>query len=462
MRRVSLFLLLLACSLQAQDPAAFLNRLTPWTENASAVSGASLTEVIFHNGQFLAASDTNHVFISPDGIEWEQVETGISGYAIAAGSDGYVIVGARWDEEAGKAVAAAVHSPDGREWTLEELPPDLPTLTAVAYGNDMWLAVGRAGAIARRSLEGKWEVVAPWALYPNTYFSGLSFGEGAFIATTYSFLLLRSTDGGDTWMIIDVGFSQIRYQNGIFLAFGDSISHSKDGGTRWISAESLRSTQVRSISYDGTYFFAVGTESVDGVPTTYDYASTDGVGWTKAESAIEKQQNSIVQGAGKAVVVGIDGLVRTSSLYFSKAEIWLRDHLANASDGQLAFAADPDQDGLLNLAEYAFGLRPDNAASASPIVLRTRAGDEARSAVATCRSDDPDLIFTCYSSSNLRDWRSDTLSFDAESDGWTLASSDLRLEFTKTDTDQLWKLTLYPNEPGADIFIRIGVEHRPQ
>jgi hypothetical protein len=174
-RRYLLLLLFVYSPSSAQDPADFLNRAAPWNDGGAGIT-TSISDVIYHDSRFLAPSETNQVFISKDGIGWESAETGISGYAIAAGSDGYMVVGARWDEELGRAVAAAAHSPDGMEWTLEELPAGLDWLTGVAFGNDAWMAVGRAGVALRKNANGEWEKLDPGFLYTNTYYSGIAFG----------------------------------------------------------------------------------------------------------------------------------------------------------------------------------------------------------------------------------------------------------------------------------------------
>lgn len=450
----------------AQNPADFLNRLEPWTDNGS-VATAWLSEVTFHEGQFLAPSQVDNVFISQNGLDWAAVETGIAGYAIGVGSDGYLIVGARWDDELGIPVAAAVHSLDGAEWVQEDIPVGLDMLTGVAFGNDAWLAVGQAGVILRKPLGGVWEELDPDFLYPDPYFNGLAFGDGAFVTIAGS-SILRSTDNGDTWVRVNSGISggddvgvasDIQYRNGLFLLSGDSIASSRDGGLTWTRAVGIDKTRIRSVTYDGVYFFAVGRRLVDGEYLYFNYASVDGINWVQTESEIEAQQNGVALGGGVAVVVGNEGLAQASANYLTQAEAWLRNNLSDAPTNLWKFTADADRDGLPNLAEYAFGSLANDAASAAHLDWEAAPiGDESQSVELTFRSDDPALKFTLYHSENLRDWTQHPLSFDESSKTWNLVSEDLVLASATPLTEGLWRLSIRAIESRPNTFIRIGVE----
>ena len=92
---------------------------------------------------------------------------------------------------------------------------------------------------------------------------------------------------------------------------------------------------------------------------------------------------------------------------------WRLLHFGNTTTGQAADAADPDGDGLKNLAEYAFGTHP-LAPSTLPVQATkiTASGQEYLS-VTFPRRKHPDVRYIVEVSSDLIDWTADTLQIGA-------------------------------------------------
>ena len=133
-------------------------------------------------------------------------------------------------------------------------------LTAVAYGNGTFTAVGHDGRI-QTSPEGiSWTICNSGI---ETDLGGIVFGNNLFLAVGSGGTVLSSPDGvnwskrnsGTTNQLSDVAFG-----NGTFVAVGDSgtIITSPDGET-WTPQPSGVTAWLRGVAYGNSRFVAVGT-----------------------------------------------------------------------------------------------------------------------------------------------------------------------------------------------------------
>ena len=126
-----------------------------------------------------------------------------------------------------------------------------PTMNAVSYGNNIFVAVGgqwewngevssRKGTIWRSADNGhNWhKVTSPTEIH----FNDVTFGNNTFVAVGDNGTIVRSTDNGATWNNTNVGGSSIQtitFGDNTFVASGwNGIMRSTDNGATWDNATS--------------------------------------------------------------------------------------------------------------------------------------------------------------------------------------------------------------------------------
>jgi hypothetical protein len=142
-------------------------------------------------------------------------------------------------------------------------------LKDIAYGNGCFVAVGDryhspgySGIIAYSDDGRTWEVIKdnPFNDY-GIYISAVAYGNGRFIAVGWGGKVACSTDA-KTWIpvenIAEKDFTDIVYGNGLFIAgFGSGLVYSRDGET-WVAVEGFDTSWISCIAH-GNGRFIVGT-----------------------------------------------------------------------------------------------------------------------------------------------------------------------------------------------------------
>ena len=200
-------------------------------------------------------------------------------------------------------------STDGVQWTARVTPAD-NDWTAITHGDGLFVAVAQSGAGNRvmTSPDGiNWTIRSSAA---DRAWLGVVYAEGLFVAVSNSNEFMTSPDG-ITWTSRAVPqynfWSSIAYGNGTFVVVsyngtGNRAMTSPDGIT-W----TVRSTPVdnawSSVTYGGGLFAAVSyTGSGDRVMT-----SPDGITWTSRSSPADVSWRSITHGGGEFVAVASHG-----------------------------------------------------------------------------------------------------------------------------------------------------------
>ncbi len=137
--------------------------------------------------------------------------------------------------------------------------------------------------------------------------SGITYGNGIFVAVGYSGTILTSPDGV-TWTPktsgTDYGLQGVAYGNSTFVAVGEfgTIITSPDGAT-WIARPSGSSSSLRGIAFGAGLFVAVGEKATILI-------SPDGITWTRTTSGGSATLRGVAFGNG-TFVAGGDGIILT-------------------------------------------------------------------------------------------------------------------------------------------------------
>jgi hypothetical protein len=360
-----------------------------WVQRTSGTQH-NLTGVKFGNGKFVAVGDGGVIITSPDGISWTPTESGtdFDFYGLTFGkdmfvvgsfysrgdsrgvqdailtsrdglswtktwtapstdrfdqligatfaNDTFVVVGYGENSEAGNTLLLLT-SNNATNWTRRAVPSSGYTsyLSAAAYQNGTFVAVGTTGFIATSTNALDWIQQAPGdpffpsglkpnipasgprALFwrqryqlpaPETGPSGIAFGNGRFASLTSGFSY-TSTDGTN-WESHPLpssiaGLNSFTFANGLFIGV-DSIGavlSSPDGAT-W-TLQRVVPMNLFGVGGANGLFVAVGGNG-------RIMTSQDAVTWSEQSSGVDVNLNSVAFGKGLFVVVGDFDVILTS------------------------------------------------------------------------------------------------------------------------------------------------------
>ena len=216
-------------------------------------------------------------------------------------------------------------------------------LSAVAFGNGMFTAVGDNGVILISSDGVNW---TPGISETDDLYD-VTFGAGVFVVGGGD-KILTSPDGvyWTTITLADTSFfvSRITYGNGIFVAVGVFTFISSTDGINW-SGSNIQQTPLSSSSYDGVvyangiYYLVNHYGSVygDRYSVTLFIDGVDG-GPTNVECA-----NTVAYGNGTFVIVNNGCPFRSRSFFYNPPH----SDILISSDGKVwANIANPLKDGV--------------------------------------------------------------------------------------------------------------------
>ena len=166
-----------------------------------------------------------------------------------------------------------------------------PTINAIAYGNNRFVAVGQNGKMAYSTNGITWTAAADSTIWDYTSgtsttiykssINAIAYGGGKFVAGDARGKMAYSADGVSWTAVADSTFGtsnnaiySIAYGGGRFVAVGQKVAYSNDGVT-WTAVSGSGLGTAQAIAYgNGRFVAAFGI-----VDMAY---STDGVSWTAA------------------------------------------------------------------------------------------------------------------------------------------------------------------------------------
>ena len=286
----ALALMLTAASLAADE-------FSRWTWRVPSPPSILFRKVIFAQDQFVAVGEAGAIMTSTNGTRWfleETVTTNrlqnvlCSDRFVASGNYGTVVV-----------------SPEARHWQLATFPSN-NLIAALAYGNDVYVALDHTGYFFRSTNALAW---TPTSTRARTGGTDMVFGEGMFVAVGPFGMILTSPNGLD-WVERESGTTggivSIAYGEGRFVAVGGEgtqglILFSEDG-INWVFQ--LTDTLLTDVTYaDGRFVIVGGNFGGPGVSLSSD----DGTYFAGAEGAsgLDRPMHGVACGNGVCVAVGV-------------------------------------------------------------------------------------------------------------------------------------------------------------
>lgn len=295
-----------------------------WTRR-SPLTG-SVVKVIYAGDQFVAVGANGTILTSPDGEEWKEQRSGTTVFLISVAHGRGQFVALDGDTD------VVLTSADAIGWTLHHA--GLSRFTDVAFGQEMFVAVGLSGLIATSSNGTQWEQVPRST---GCTLEAIAFGQGSFVVSAASTSRLLMSEDGRTWRaglnpfatvqhaicfgatnFVSVGYlsslagtsSEATWQIGslgeeyfgvtfgqdVFVAVGRQgrVSTSQDGRA-WQHASVGPGWVLKSVAYSGSRFVTVGPSLL---------FSDDAKTWSRPQRGIFDPLRSIAVNGDLLVAVG--------------------------------------------------------------------------------------------------------------------------------------------------------------
>ena len=284
-----------------------------WEMRESGV-GAQFNQVIYAQGAFVAVGSGGTILSSTNGTDWVSHQTSVSydlrGVVFADGK--YVIVGFYFIEASGAAGKLILTSDRLEQWTVKQYPSSQP-LNQVTYGNGFFLAVGggpnTVPATILTSTNGlDWSDLSRSDIYSLT---AVGFGNGVFV-TVNNFGDIWTSSDRTNWFNQTIGDFPamwcVSFLDNQFLVPGASavsgtrVILTSTNGTNWAGFDSTAADPLFAITGDevgeGGYV-AVGRHG-------QIVSSSDASTWTSEtiylfNQATNKVPRKIVYGNGRFV-----------------------------------------------------------------------------------------------------------------------------------------------------------------
>ncbi|KPU44786.1 N-acetylmuramoyl-L-alanine amidase LytC precursor [Oxobacter pfennigii] len=295
-----------------------------WSYRSPLPAPNIMENAIFINGKYMAVGYSGTLITSPDGITWQKVDVGTDTDRltdIAYGNGKYVIAAT-----AGDYVARIYTSEDGLSWNETAAVPH-HWLYGVTYGDDGFVAVGKAGKILRSDDGENWDVITVnpmrFTLLSVVYADGKYVAAGMGSQSNYPKGGIMTSDDGETWTETHTHSAytlwDITNGRGTFVAVGGASSGSyyictSPDGVTWTQRSSFGSSyaQLLSVNYDSGIgrFIAVGSTNSGGSSGSnkaFITTSFDGISWTDRSDATKTGFRVVVIDANDSEYVAMGG-----------------------------------------------------------------------------------------------------------------------------------------------------------
>ena len=145
------------------------------------------------------------------------------------------------------------------------------------------------------------------------------------------------------------------------------------------------------------------------------------------------------------------------------AASWLVSKLPGvSSEYQTFMLSDPDEDGVLNLLEYATGSDPAVPGPFCMIAVDLDSPSQSKELKVKVRGDDPELNFTLLHGSDLSQMREASLNFDGSTSTWNTPSSDITILSAVDLGGGIWQLGVQVTDATNQLFARMRVGFNDQ
>lgn len=261
-----------------------------WTQRTGIIDN-DWRSITYGNGRYLAVAGSgagNRVMFSPEGITWNSVAASEANewnsviYGYYGGLHTFIATA-----KSGSANRVMRSTNNGVTWSSISLPVASQTMSwnSVAFGNNIFIAVSSEGAVIK-SVDGG----ATWVHISTAVTSGKVWNSVAFISASNKFIAtgasnktMYSNDYGDTWTLGTIptspgDWASIAYGNNRYVAIDKSYGYTmySFNGTSWTLGPSIPYS-LTSVVFSNGLFVATITDF-------YVYLSSDGINWTLART----------------------------------------------------------------------------------------------------------------------------------------------------------------------------------
>lgn len=278
-----------------------ISGLTPSTVR----DASSFTDIVYANNMFVASTDSDGIWTSPDGQAWTQRFNDGPVSAIEYSNGLFVGVQQYVD-------GSSYTSPDGINWTRHNNA--LPSMAR-------WGMTSGAGVFVAINWDGNQQISTStdginWTLHDTTgdpeWLAG-AYGNGRFVVTTHfgDSRIRYSDNNGATWSLYDTGVlahvSSVIFVNGQFVATGNygRIWTSPDGLT-WTLQTTGNANNWQRVVYTGNQYIVLGSDQHNNYMT-----SPNAITWTTQAlpGAVTPNRywTGLAAGGGNVVGVSFDG-----------------------------------------------------------------------------------------------------------------------------------------------------------
>ncbi len=201
--------------------------------------------------------------------------------------------------------ARSAYSKNALDWHSNSMPTETSGLLDLAHGDGWTVAVGWEGTVVRSQDNRNWTREDPGIVGSTNRPQSVAFGDGSFIMVGAGFegnvdgnLVMRSSDKGSTWEVLDLNgqgetwLNGIYFRNGTFTIVGDlgAVLQSTDGGDSWIRQPGPpRQIELQDVAFGAGRYVASGR---DRASFTGDMFVSDdgGINWRAAEDFTPPQE----------------------------------------------------------------------------------------------------------------------------------------------------------------------------
>lgn len=308
-----------------------------WTERDPG-TWKGFTGLTYGNNIFAAVGRINRgdwedgvIVTSPDGVTWSEKASGQYGLnGIVYGGQAFVAVGSYYNYMMiGPDNGMIATSADGISWSINSPKIDGADLRAVAYGSNIYVAVGLNGLLLTSSDGSEWTKIDSGS---NLWLGGIVFGNDVFVAfgadytnnTSGKSTILSSTTGS-LWTKNDLEtqgrITGAVYGNNKFVAVGHYSPSFEGSGDIFTSTDGFAWTrqihefpgQLEGIAYGNSTFVTVGHKNVGKKTKSIALTSATGEKWEAGNPEANEYLTGIAYGNNVFVAVGWNGTILTSS-----------------------------------------------------------------------------------------------------------------------------------------------------
>ncbi len=260
-------------------------------------------DVTFTGTQWVAVGSYSRVYRSTDGKTWSKQT--VPGFDPTKDH----FFGIAYDSGSGRMVASCrdsmiISSDDlGDTWTIRKARIfDSPDLYKVAYGNNMFLAIGETGDIWKSDDGISWTKSASL----NSGCRSITFGNGWFMVASVPGSIYRSTNGVNwtgSYPGSNTNIKSIHYGNSKWVAVGNKILTSTNDGASWTTQVTLAEYGIVEHLY--SVASAPGPSFIAGGDGGLMLNSADGITWRRADAKTSRMILGMKYGPGKSRLAAV-------------------------------------------------------------------------------------------------------------------------------------------------------------